>query len=195
MRFEELVEAHEEYMETSGNDYKFELFRSSDIWDFQNLDDYHVEEHILKFLNLWGIYRVPYKIAPLLTKALEKIQEDIIYFKEKKLWVDLTLDKDQQENILRIFVEIGSINKMAGVGIAKMLHMFCPDFFIMWDNAIAENYGCSINAQGYMNFLRYTQELIEEYDLHGKYVQSGFKECSLLKLIDEYNMMRRRTRS
>jgi len=62
----------------------------------------------------------------------------------------------------------------------------------MWDNAIAENYGCSINAQGYMNFLWITKSLINKNGLQEEYVLSDIKDITLLKLIDEFNMMRKR---
>ncbi len=193
MKFFELVEAHAEYKAKS-NMMTFKNYRQSKVWDLKDLNEGTVKENILGFLNKWGVYRVSYSVAPQLTQALKEVKSDIQYFKGKKLLQDLTLDHKQQEYILRIFSKIGDVKGISGVGIAKILHMCCPQFFIMWDNAIAENYGCSINAQGYMNFLWITKSLINKNGLQKEYVISDIKDITLLKLIDEFNMMRKRAR-
>lgn len=72
------------------------------------------------------------------------------------------------------------------VGAAKCLHLLVPDFFPLWDRAIAEKYGLPLrktgdNAKLYIEFLEHTREQrdrIEEKQIHGRH---------LLKAIDEYN--------
>jgi len=72
------------------------------------------------------------------------------------------------------------------VGASKCLHLLAPNFFPLWDRAIANRYGLSLQKKGenatlYAQFLYHTQKQSERTgssQLHGR---------SILKAIDEYN--------
>lgn len=72
------------------------------------------------------------------------------------------------------------------VGAAKCLHLLAPDFFPLWDRAIAEKYGLPLrktgdNAELYIEFLEHAREQrasIGEEQINGR---------RILKAIDEYN--------
>jgi len=192
MKFEDLAKDHEEY-KRKGNQPKFKEYEKREVWNFHDLSEENVKDSILGFINQWGICRIPYERKAELLVALRTIEEDIRYFKGKRLWEDFD-PEEQRSRISRIFNELGKINRVSSVAISKMLHMFSPDFFVMWDNAIMKNYGFCGNAEGYINFLRRIREIIVENDLVEAYRASEIKgEASLLKLIDEYNFERMRS--
>jgi hypothetical protein len=70
------------------------------------------------------------------------------------------------------------------VGAAKTLHILCPHFLPLWDNAIADHYHCECETFGYANkFCRLMKEFASA-------VQSYLKrpdDRSTLKRVDEYN--------
>lgn len=117
-----------------------------------------------------------------------------MFFNDRVLWEDFDFkDGVMKGHINKIFEELIMVNKISGVAISKMLHLFNPNFFIMWDNAIMENYGFYNNSEGYINFLQRIKMEITDNDLFLDYQKSEIKDdVSLLKLIDEYNMERMR---
>jgi hypothetical protein len=72
---------------------------------------------------------------------------------------------------------------LGAVGASKTLHLLAPNFFPLWDNAIAKHYKTSISKQGsnsehYWQFMNIARR--QFLGLKGK--------CSnILKHIDEYN--------
>jgi hypothetical protein len=74
------------------------------------------------------------------------------------------------------------------VGAAKALHLLAPQFFPLWDRAIAKFYGISLgkagqNSGGYLQFMTIAVSQIAQL--------KGNNECSgLLKRIDEFNYCR-----
>lgn len=73
------------------------------------------------------------------------------------------------------------------VSVAKALHPLAPDFFPLWDNKIAQAYGCAYSsnpAEKYLIFFRKSKEMAEK--LHSS-VDAKAMGKTLLKLIDEYN--------
>lgn len=197
MKYIELIEAHEEYNSkpnaalgiTNFNDYQ-----KRKSWNFVDLDEESVEADVLGFVNIWGLCRIPYDRKTELFRALKNVKAYISYFKEKRLWEDFDFhDEKQRSVIINIFSELDKIDRVSGVAISKMLHMFCPDFFVMWENAIMRSYGFCNNVEGYLNFLQRIKSEIVENNLLKDYIDSNLrKEVNLLKLIDEFNMMKMR---
>jgi len=193
MKFLELEIAHNDYL-IKGNTKLFNEYRKSECWDFINFSKESVEKDILGFLNKWGICRIPNDRKIDLFQTLMNLKEDIQYFKGKKLWENFDFkDKKTKTCIKKIFRELEKIPKISSVAISKMMHMFNPSFFIMWDNAILERYGFYGNAKGYIYFLQRIKKKIVENNLIEGYNNSKIKdEVTLLKLIDEYNMENRK---
>jgi len=76
-------------------------------------------------------------------------------------------------------------NRKSPVSVAKALHLLAPEFFPLWDDAIARAYGCHYfidPAEKYIKFCNITKEIAE--------VVKNYRlpsDKTLLKLIDEYN--------
>ncbi len=193
MNFLELENAHKSYS-IKWNTELFNEYKESECWNFVDLNQESVEKDILGFLNKWGICRIPNDSKIELSQALVNLKENIQYFKDKKLWENFDFkDKEQKALIKKIFSDLEKIPKISSVAISKMMHMFNPDFFIMWDNAIQERYGFYGNVKGYTYFLQRIKKKIVENNLIEDYNKSKLKdEITLLKLIDEYNMENRK---
>ena len=193
MNFLELENAHKS-CSIKWNTELFNEYKESKCWNFVDLNQESVEKDILGFLNKWGICRIPVDSKIELFQALVNLKEKIQYFKGKKLWENFDFkDKEQKVLIKKIFSDLEKIPKISSVAISKMMHMFIPDFFIMWDNGIQERYGFYGNVKGYTYFLQRIKKKIVENNLIEGYNNSKLKdEITLLKLIDEYNMENRK---
>ncbi|MGO9403839.1 MAG: hypothetical protein ACLPVW_10275 [Terriglobales bacterium] len=69
------------------------------------------------------------------------------------------------------------------VGAAKALHLLCPHFLSLWDNAIADLYRCDHEAFGYAKFCR----LMKEFAAAVQPYLGTSDDRSVLKRVDEYN--------
>lgn len=75
--------------------------------------------------------------------------------------------------------------KKSPVGVAKALHLLCPNFFPIWDLKIAKAYKCYYNKDPAGKYLKFCEinknfsEIIQKYDINSN--------KPLLKIIDEYN--------
>lgn len=96
----------------------------------------------------------------------------------------LELSDDQYDVVKRIFKSFE--NTLGPVGASKSLHLLAPQFFPLWDRAIAKAYGISMKKAG------------ENAELYVMFMHSIKKQCTtlyhkgafdsmLLKSIDEYN--------
>lgn len=130
-----------------------------------------------------------------LERFLKKRHSEINQFRNRTVE---TLDKKDEDKIKALFNELltaliseGKDKKFrkSPVAVAKALHILAPDFFPLWDNAIADAYGCcwtnsSEAFQNYVDFCWKNKALV-------KYIKGlnipNEKKKSWLKLIDEYN--------
>lgn len=105
-----------------------------------------------------------------------------------------SFSKNDEKEIKKIFIEFlealqisegKSKGKSSPVAVSKALHLLAPDFLPLWDNKIAQAYGCyySVNpAEEYIRFCRIVKAIAEQVK---DYISPTNK--TLLKLIDEYN--------
>lgn len=126
---------------------------------------------------------------------LNKRQGDLNKLRDRSIE---TLDKADEDKIRTLFTELltalaskGKAGKFkkSPVAVAKALHILAPYFFPIWDNAIANAYGCHwMNsekaAEKYIDFCWKNKALVEH--IKGLNIPDE-KKRSWLKLIDEYN--------
>lgn len=98
-----------------------------------------------------------------------------------------SLTADEEALVLSIFADFEEV--LGPVGAAKCLHLLAPDFFPLWDRAIAAAYGVYLapkgkNAKKYLDFMKITREQVNRLLKKSK----GVKH--LIKAIDEYNYCR-----
>jgi hypothetical protein len=99
--------------------------------------------------------------------------------------------------IRKAFDQIASVRYVGPTSASKILHLLLPGLFVMWDKYIAEEFRVRMNSQGYLEFLRKSQDTLRslmndyrnrglkdpKYELYGKY------DKPLTKLLDEYNWL------
>lgn len=86
-------------------------------------------------------------------------------------------------------------NSYSPVSTAKFLHIFCPNFFPLWDRTIADRYGCSYgngkdSFESYWEYMIKVKEQINNIEgTKTEGIKEILKEYTILKLVDEYNYM------
>ena len=78
-----------------------------------------------------------------------------------------------------------SKGKKDPVAVAKAMHLLAPRFFPLWDDKIAKAYNCRYLAKlakAYIALMRITRDIVAPLPA---ILMNG--ECSVLKIIDEYN--------
>lgn len=174
-----------------------------------------VAEGITILLSTWNFafYRGTLPDVDQLEKA---IRERYLELKEFRVRNIESLTTDDNEPIEEIFNEFkialrrgGKRPAEAPVSATKALHLIAPNFFPLWDNSIAEHYGCGeMGSEDYVHFMYKMREVaegvIESYikehggdkmqALKGIWelypVKIPEKEGKLLKWIDEYNWVK-----
>jgi len=124
-----------------------------------------------------------------LTKAYQSVFQQVHHWKLEE--ISLRQFKDE---IMQIFSRFSNVVRFTGA--SKALHVFNPDFFMMWDVKIRQGYGLHHDEEGYFNLLLRSQEDLQEI------VQTYIKDHGVgrisqriyqgrlrseVKLLDEYN--------
>lgn len=96
----------------------------------------------------------------------------------------ISIRDDEAEAIAEVFAAFEAV--VGPVGAAKALHLLAPQFFPLWDRAIAGRYRVGLrkmgqNADTYLRFINITKQQV--LGLKG----STIKKSEILKMIDEYN--------
>jgi hypothetical protein len=169
--------------------------------EFQNsyLTPTKTYAYIIRFLEIWGV-RIAVNISEdeLCSKINElKQQLEQLNLEPKQLeQFKVNLD-DLGQWIRKAFDQICSVRYVGPTSASKILHLLLPGLFVMWDKYIAEEFRVEMNSQGYLEFLRKSQDTLRslmndyrnrglenpEYELYRKYGKP------LTKLLDEYNWL------
>ncbi len=138
-----------------------------------------------------------------LQNCLEKNLKKIEVYRSRDI---TSLDSSDERDVKEIFEDFlkalaskqvtrsGTVEKFSPVSAAKALHILAPNFFPIWDNAIAKSYRCYWNssekgAGKYWQFILKIKRIVE--GLSGEYEEiETISSESILKLIDEYNYSR-----
>lgn len=83
----------------------------------------------------------------------------------------------------------GRIGKVCSTASSKILHLTCPDFFVMWDSAIREEYGKSKgDGKEYFEFLLTMQTLMLRLETTINYLREKYGRKPT-RIIDQFNWM------
>lgn len=163
-----------------------------------------VQQIILPFLNKWRCRLSP-SCASDLTVALKRSEQFLSQLRHLKI-EDLDVIGAVRNNnfgtnqflaIENVFSQIQKVKagpKTVGfTATSKILHMAIPEFFVMSDFAIRQNYGCEDNGAGYANFMLrmnlLSKDLISQsHGNKGELIScSKWPNRTLARLIDSYN--------
>lgn len=135
-----------------------------------------------------------YRYGLLDFEALEKCLIDnwktIKSFRNRSILSYSLVDDETIGNLYRQFLESLQIadgkskGRRSPVSVAKSLHLLAPDFFPLWDDKIAREYGCHYE---YIPFIRKMKDIATLLEPKVDVQKEG---RTLLKMIDEYNYAR-----
>ncbi|MBW8050961.1 MAG: hypothetical protein FVQ77_11610 [Cytophagales bacterium] len=164
-------------------------------WSIDLVKEGKILQGIFLLLSTWNFAYFRYHMTNFNLKKFEKIinNADFDYFKKMKFEkVDFnnTVIEDKIKKIYESFSDIVGIKY---VGASKVLHLMCPDFFMMWDNSIKNEYRkqsprgyINEKSHGYLNFMRKMQA---EYK-RGKFDAyiNKHKDVTIPRAIDIWNI-------
>jgi hypothetical protein len=145
-----------------------------------------ITEALAVLLQTWN--RAFYRFTPFdsrhfadLERVVTTNQQDFASLRERS--IEGFLDEDAT-TIERLF---GDFEKVLGpVGAAKALHLLAPQFFPLWDRAIAKAYGLALRERG-KNADRYHRCMVIAKRQYEALAGTHSTGQNLLKLLDEYN--------
>jgi hypothetical protein len=178
--------------------------------DLNTLDDIkHVRRIVKPFLMQWGsMARVAGRenldwIG--LGKVLRRSEKEFSMLrKERFVCVDFD-NKNISETIVKLYENLDPIPYIGGpTSVSKILHLFNPEIFVMWDQAIKKsckkkNTLIRDGPKGYLEFLKQVQKDIIEalterqketgkgIDELEKETRAHYKQKTLARIIDQYN--------
>jgi len=148
-----------------------------------NLNPEKTYAYIIRFLQIWGV-RSAANVSP---EHLLQLNIDLL---------NANLDSLNKQ-IRDVFDQIKAVRHVGPTSASKILHILVPRLFVMWDVEIARNYRVSMDSQGYVEFLRKSQNLL--MSLMRQYRSLGIAQPELelvnkygkplTKLLDEYNWL------
>ncbi|MBP9043304.1 MAG: hypothetical protein KBG49_07430 [Spirochaetes bacterium] len=188
---EEFIKGCEEFEKHEKRDsmYKVSMFLVTYFWGRYS----DMADGLGVLLLTWNqaFYRYGVFDFDKLEKSIADNFKQIESFRRRTILSLSTEDENGIENLFKIFLDTLQIDsgKMKGrkspVAVAKALHLLAPCYFPLWDNKIAQAYGCNYNEnpeEKYVSFCKITKEIAGT-------VKNYFNEFNktLPKLIDEYN--------
>ena len=153
---------------------------SGNLSDLQRED---LNNIISLFLNTWGQCRIPWKEKAIQNRLREL---NLSSFDSRSLAELVGFEKEETiEFIEQSFERISSLKlgrrTFGPTATAKLFHLIVPDYFVMWDELIREQWGCAGNARGYSNFLLRMAFMAKQ--LH----EARWSEKTLTRDLDIYN--------
>jgi hypothetical protein len=212
LSWEKIKEKHKEFLEKEPRECAYETAKEciNKYWRKGEIPDEDLEkitEAVLTFLLVWN--SPLYRNCSLKKGFIKKIKSKIKNNKEKldnfrgKCISDLDNSmKNDIKNLYNVFLRALVCEKKKGntephspVSTAKFLHILCPNFFPLWDRAIAKRYGCGwgkseFSFESYWEYMVKVKEQINNIEgTKTNRIKEILKEYTILKLIDEYNYM------
>jgi hypothetical protein len=196
--FKDLVEDSEEKYGISDCIYKSCVKEFSQI-KLNQLKEKHELRIVRPFLLTWGnMTRVlGYLGVKAVCKKIATLDARIDPFRKNNLFSSQL--EDLKDFIVKLFDEIrqtefkntkGEPNNIGTTAASKILHLICPDFFIMWDSKIRAEYRKDkADGENYFEFLREMKSLWGTHKTPIKDLERRFGKTHT-RIIDQYNYMK-----
>ena len=167
--------------------------------NFAEIDETDMRGPIRTYLINWGIMQRIFskKVeAEWKEKLLRTIRDNSEFLNRIRIKKLEETDLNEHEMAIRkCYDKIGEIRGLGSVFISKLLHLFCPYFFPMWDNTIRKEVSAASkrsgnsemgeSATGYLKFINLIQAFLKKYDGILSRLSEKFKKPKL-KIVDEF---------
>ena len=161
-------------------------------------------EAICVLLHVWNgaFYRYGFFDISRLEKWITKNKNILNRLKNKKITIDNIMERKYALLVKNIFdelikvIKIKNSKKKTPVGVAKTLHLLMPEFFPLWDNAIAKGMGVMWNYKKRNYSQKYLECCVKTFNFKNKIKENrDIKKLAngdkgILKIIDEFNYMK-----
>jgi hypothetical protein len=138
-----------------------------------------------------------YKYLPASPKKLtEAIQKNHALLQQFQNLDILALGPKHKKDILKLFnsflnalkVPLGKRETSSPVAVSRVMHLLARDFFPIWNQKIARYYGFrKLNSESYFEFCELVKKIAKKVSKWN--ISTPHKYCSLVKQIDEYNLV------
>ena len=142
-------------------------------------------QSIILLLATWNFAHFRYHMKKFKLSDFETLLDDcdFDYFCGRKFdTTDLNEEKIKTK-IMKIYQDVSEFTGIGYVGASKVMHLMCPDFFMMWDAKIKEHYDVGDDSTSYHKFMAKMQEMFNQ----GKF-EDLEKSVTVPRAIDLYNM-------
>ena len=183
---EELKKAKEVFRKNEPRDLFYRLAVELVDLAVKGKTKFTITEALSLLLQTWNMayyrfHRFDIKHYNKIEQLIENYRSEIMLFRKRTI---LSLDEVDKNAITEIFKVFELV--LRPVGAAKSLHLLAPNFFPLWDRAIAKAYGVTLkptgkNGENYWNFMKICREQYKEFE------ENEISDDNPLKAIDEYN--------
>jgi len=215
LKWDKIEKKHEEFLRKEPRECAYKIAKEyiNKYWEEGEIYDEDLKkitEAVLTFLFVWN--SVFYRGCIFKENFIKKIKDNIKDNKEKlnyfkrKCICELNASDNLMKNVIKdlyeSFLDVLACekekvnrNSYSPVSTAKFLHIFCPNFFPLWDRTIADRYGCSYgngkdSFESYWEYMIKVKEQINNIEgTKTEGIKEILKEYTILKLVDEYNYM------
>jgi hypothetical protein len=145
-----------------------------------------VTEALAVLLQTWN--RAFYRFTPFDSQHFADL-ERVVTTNQRALATlrERSIERFSSEDSATVERLFGNFEKVLGpVGAAKALHLLAPQFFPLWDRAIAKAYTLALRKRG-KNAERYRQFMVITKRQYEALAREHSTRQNLLKLLDEYN--------
>lgn len=139
-----------------------------------------------------GYYRYGGLSFDELEECLENNWDAIEFFRNREIFSLSESDKVRVKDLFDTFlialrrIDNKGSDTRSPVAVAKALHLLSPKFFPLWDETIANSYGCNYGSNPSDKFYLFCEKMKTFAETVNKY-ENNPEDVTILKLIDEYN--------
>jgi hypothetical protein len=182
---EQLKAAHKAFAEHEPRDLFYKAATELVGLIFEGKTKLTLAEALAVLLQTWN--KAFYRYTPFDSRHFDEIEGLLDQYRQEiegfRVRTIESFSTDDKEPVSKIFSDFEEV--LGPVGAAKSLHLLAPEFFPLWDRAIAEACRCPLkkrgrNAPSYLRFMEMMQEQISNLGNEAAIDQNP------LKILDEY---------
>ncbi|MEX2157776.1 MAG: hypothetical protein WEB04_00020 [Dehalococcoidia bacterium] len=183
---DDLAQAHEAFEKNESRDLFYRAATEFVSLALDGKSSLTLAEALAVLLQTWN--KSYYRFSPFDEKhfadieaVLKEHRSALLQFRTQSI---SGLDRRDEGSVRDTFHSFEEV--LGPVGAAKALHLLAPQFFPIWDTAIAKIYGCNLkrrgqNSENYWSFIEIVRAVCQGL------AQTEPPGGNLLKAIDEYN--------
>jgi hypothetical protein len=155
------------------------------FWCLELIEEGKIIQAIILMLATWNFAHFRYHMKDFRIREFEDTINDcdFSYFRDLRFeQIDFN-NAEIRQKIQSIYDTLSEYDGVSHVGSTKIMHIICPNMFVMWDTKIRRHYKCEKSSNEYLRFL---------IEMQNKYNNNEFEglddDVTIPRAIDLYNM-------